>query len=324
MNLVGTKFINYKTQVSISQIIRNDKYMYLLGIMDTIINQEAVKVYNLKKLDIYFNTIWVKNYATHDWGPAIAGTMCNYGDDIVMVIYTDRLILNHEINMTNPVVYRIDPDGNVKWKVDFLNRFESGAHTIKPMKNGDIMLCGLKSTLEANGSPGWLVRMTSSGEILWNKTYLDKRAANSIFGYLYDFHELPGGNILGFGAFQQVDTSEDGQIKEFTSAWALKLGPDGCPGYDCGDVVLDYTLKGRDPITIDLLNIYPNPTSGFIYGDGANIYKNRTLTILNLTGKIVYEGKTKDLLSGIDINNLPPGVYFISVRGSEVKKIIKL
>ncbi len=324
MKFIASKYINYPSQTYITDFIRNEKNIYILGIQDTIINNEYLDVFKLKKLDLKFNTIWDKNYETHDWADPFPGKMTFANDDIILGIYTDRAIIDPQVNPTNPVLLRIDPDGKVKWRKDFLYKFEAGIHTIKLLKNGDILFCGFNSNEEYNAKPGWMVRMKQNGDVIWNKMYIDKRAGDQLFGYLIDFHELEGGNIIAFGGWQQSDTTSTGIPTNYTTAWALKLGPDGCPGFDCGDVVFDYTLKGRDPITIDLLNIYPNPTSGLIYGDGANIYEDRTLTILNLTGIIVYEGKTKDLLSGIDINNLTPGVYFISVRGSEVKKIIKL
>lgn len=324
MNPIDTKYINFANQSYISDIIKNDKFIYILGILDTVINKEYVYVYKLKKLDLNFNTIWDKSYQSIDFADAHPGRMTFDGDDIIMSLYTDRVKLDHYVNWINPVIVRVDADGNIKWKVDFLNRFDSGAHTIKTLKNGDILFCGVNSSYDFDAQCGWLVRMKPTGEVLWNKMYFDHRSGDARFGYLYDFVELEGGNIIAVGAYQHADSTSTGIPTNFTSAWAIKIGPDGCPGFECDSVVHEYTLNTPTPITIDRLNIYPNPTTGLVYGDGDLVYADRTLRILNFTGRVVYVGKTQDLVSGIDISRLPQGIYFISINGIGVHKIIKI
>ncbi len=324
MNPIDTKYVNFANQTYISDILKNDKFIYILGFLDTVINKEYVNVYKLKKLDLNFNTIWDKNYQSIDFVDPFLGRMSFDGDDIIMSLYTDRVKLDHNVNWINPVFVRIDADGNVKWKVDFLNRFESGVHSIKTLKNGDILFCGVNASYDFDAKCGWLVRMKPTGEVIWNKMYFDYRAGDARFGYLYDFVELEGGNIIAVGAYQHADSTSTGIPTNFTSAWAIKVGPDGCPGFECDSVVHEYTLNTPNSITFDRLNIYPNPTNGLIYGEGESVYTDRTLTILNLTGRVVYVGKTQDLVSGIDISRLPQGIYFISINGIGVHKIIKI
>ncbi|MFT7157764.1 MAG: hypothetical protein ACI8Q1_002788 [Parvicella sp.] len=87
---------------------------------------------------------------------------------------------------------------------------------------------------------------------------------------------------------------------------------------DMGSVMVNH-LQNQ---TINL-EIYPNPTSEFIYirGIDANI-ENQEIRIIDVAGKTVlkavYSSKGR-----IDVFNLSPGQYFVSVGNSAIKSFIK-
>ena len=69
---------------------------------------------------------------------------------------------------------------------------------------------------------------------------------------------------------------------------------------------------------LDKFNFYPNPTRGYVYWDYFNV---EYLSVLDLKGnkqKINVDFTSKR----IDINNLKPGLYFISciVEGNFINK----
>lgn len=68
-------------------------------------------------------------------------------------------------------------------------------------------------------------------------------------------------------------------------------------------------------------NIFPNPTSSSLTITSPNIISS--LAISNLFGETIYSQQYKSEHAQIDVANLPPGVYFIRINGSEVRRFIK-
>lgn len=75
--------------------------------------------------------------------------------------------------------------------------------------------------------------------------------------------------------------------------------------------------------------VFPNPASNHITIDlGENYAKNLKYTLLNLSGQPIIKGKVKSSISGIDISELPKGVYLLKLcdKGGKdlvVEKIVK-
>ena len=87
----------------------------------------------------------------------------------------------------------------------------------------------------------------------------------------------------------------------------------------------DFSNKLENPISVQELNsddliIYPNPTNNLI--SFSEKISNSRLSILNLTGQIVFEEKD---FSGtqLDISFLEKGIYFLKLEG-ELSGFIRL
>jgi hypothetical protein len=72
--------------------------------------------------------------------------------------------------------------------------------------------------------------------------------------------------------------------------------------------------------------IYPNPTTGYLNIDFKNwITSNKNIQLINSLGKVVFEKKSSNSMERLAINNLPKGIYNLSIHSSEYnfsKKII--
>lgn len=79
---------------------------------------------------------------------------------------------------------------------------------------------------------------------------------------------------------------------------------------DMADVLLNTELLEKE------LDIYPNPSSGFIHFKNAD-GQNYTLTDLN--GKKILAGNTN---RSLDIRSLDKGVYLLKIEGQDIKKVI--
>lgn len=93
-------------------------------------------------------------------------------------------------------------------------------------------------------------------------------------------------------------------------------GPGVAGSPDCS------TLSINEPHVLDKINLYPNPTTGFISIDDME----GKMKVFDLQGKMVSEsiiGNNKT----IDISNQPPGVYVLILETQDLtyhRKIIKL
>lgn len=70
--------------------------------------------------------------------------------------------------------------------------------------------------------------------------------------------------------------------------------------------------------TLNNVNLYPNPTTQYI--NVQHVKTNSPYQIYNQLGKLVLEGKTNQR---INIENLTNGIYFLSIDGYSVQKVIK-
>ena len=69
--------------------------------------------------------------------------------------------------------------------------------------------------------------------------------------------------------------------------------------------------------------IYPNPFSEQITIDlGRNIYKSTTITVFSIHGEIIMQKETIDRLTTLDLSNLIPGAYLLTIGEDENTKIL--
>lgn len=74
-------------------------------------------------------------------------------------------------------------------------------------------------------------------------------------------------------------------------------------------------------IRTDAYEMYPNPTSNTLTIQTANSITN--LTIANLLGQTIFTNNYHSETIQVDVSTLPPGVYFVKINGTEVRKFVK-
>jgi hypothetical protein len=72
--------------------------------------------------------------------------------------------------------------------------------------------------------------------------------------------------------------------------------------------------------TNDNMSIYPNPTCGILYIEGAS--KEDMVELISITGAVMYQKMISDNAS-VDISHIPDGIYFIKINNSIQGKIMK-
>ena len=95
------------------------------------------------------------------------------------------------------------------------------------------------------------------------------------------------------------------------------------PAYFCIDNVGNFPLSSNNIIQ-EIINIYPNPSSDFIYINMKDSYKY-TISLFNILGEIIINKKIN--LQQLNLSNLPNGQYFLKIEsesGIINEKILKI
>lgn len=89
---------------------------------------------------------------------------------------------------------------------------------------------------------------------------------------------------------------------------------------------LAVTVKSNTLGTNDLVfknfNFYPNPVKNGISISNDSIIDE--VTFISIKGETILTHKPNSLNAEIDMSNFPPGVYFLKVKSSDVKKTVKI
>ena len=95
------------------------------------------------------------------------------------------------------------------------------------------------------------------------------------------------------------------------------------PAYFCIDNVGNFPLSSNT-INQEIINIYPNPSSDFIYINMKDSYKY-TISLFNILGELIIDKKIN--LQQLNLSNLPNGQYFLKIEsesGIINEKILKI
>lgn len=125
----------------------------------------------------------------------------------------------------------LDANYTELWQKTIGGTFDEYISGVKELSNGDLLIFGFsnssntgnKQSVNYGSNDYWLVRMSNSGTILWDKTYGGNGLDNAS-----NVLELGGGNLLVTG-FSGSGISGNKTLASFgqQDAWVLKLSPNG-------------------------------------------------------------------------------------------------
>ncbi len=163
---------------------------------------------------------------------------------------------------------------------------------------------------------------------------------NIFYDYSKDIIETPDGGFLIVGATKDryscrnnlfvVKLNENGEAvwtEEFgeasTNEWGTAITPTGTGSYmvagqretEDGDYdvylqEIEDTSQGISPEEPNLLQVYPNPAAETV--NFINASPGTSYDIFDITGRMVSRGTMSDTSTGIDLKDLPVGVYTIA------------
>jgi hypothetical protein len=209
----------------------------------------------------------------------------------------------------------LDANYNELWQKAMGGTLDDYMSGVKELNNGDILIYGFSSS-QNNGNKQsvnygsndyWLVRMTNSGAVLWDKTYGGSDVDNAS-----NLLELSSGNIIVSGSSNSpVSGNKTVPSYGFTDVWVLKLDPDGNiltqavyggSNYDSDYSMLQYGNDGLFLAANSISGVSGNKTIPNLGGDDAWIIKIDTS--LNIINQYVVGGNSVDYpASFIQLNN---------------------
>jgi hypothetical protein len=238
--------------------------------------------------------------------------------DLAVAWIRDTLIWDEENYL--PYFYGIDcydPDGNLKWKYDRLQRTVSHV-SIKAAQNGDIIAGGYFYEFNDTWYKAWVYRLSPQGELKWSRIY------NDSINRHFDTNRFP----INPAALIELD---DGRIA--LTGWIIEesdhpqsngVNPNvllmildslGCliPGCVGEHQLIDSISSLRlipQPSLMELM-VYPNPATSSTTIEWPNknapVLSSLLLSAFDSSGRKLWQDKWDGTSKTIDTTHWPPG-----------------
>lgn len=129
------------------------------------------------------------------------------------------------------------------------------------------------------------------------------------------------------GTWQQRSTNVPPSSPYYGVSWRwLSDGSFTDGGAWLDDFALTGTVNGVDDIALNnSIHISPNPSNGIFSVQQTDKIQKLNFSITNILGEKVFETKTFNIKTEVDISNQPNGIYFLKINsenGTATKKII--
>ncbi|HEX6845840.1 MAG TPA: T9SS type A sorting domain-containing protein, partial [Chitinophagaceae bacterium] len=66
------------------------------------------------------------------------------------------------------------------------------------------------------------------------------------------------------------------------------------------------------------IDVYPNPAINYFIVYNYDL-SNNMISLYDISGKLMMSKQTKDLATRVDVNDLPNGVYVLTIKGTDGK-----
>lgn len=255
---------------------------------------------------------------TSDHGYIVTGTTASVDGDVSGHHHPDTTIRETDTIISGKGNYdawvvKLDSSGNIQWQKCLGGHENDGAGPIIQTSDGGYIFLGYTTSTDGDVSglhgqqaDAWLVKLNSSGNILWQKCYggTNEEYGNSLL------HTSDNGFI-----FAGTTRSTDGDVSGlhgktgFEDIWVVKLS--------AASGVQENSSYVNSPLT---LITYPNPASKNItFGYDLPKASAVGITVYNVIGEKIQEIQQKEEESGhqevsLELSGFSAGSYFIEVK----------
>ncbi|MEO8088154.1 MAG: T9SS type A sorting domain-containing protein, partial [Bacteroidota bacterium] len=293
----------------------------------------------IAKYSLAGDVIWIKNYGGQGGQDGWRITEAPDGGYVVAG--------NTIENANGPVdifVFKTDADGILLWSHNYGGPGEEHTLGLCRAVDGGYIVCGSSTSFGAGDEDAYLLKIDENGNQQWSRNYggpLQDEAmgivASNIDGYALTGFTKSFGDPLdaiivktdAFGNQQWMKTYGDNTFtKECNWIVACNDGGYAMVGSKQRIGSLDADLyfvktdsEGNTSLNVPGLTgstprfiVFPDPAINIITLSFDNLLNNPDVLIYNAYSKLVFEGRNE---KKINIESLPEGVYFISLRQDE-------
>ncbi|MCH8330330.1 MAG: T9SS type A sorting domain-containing protein [Bacteroidetes bacterium] len=252
--------------------------------------------------------LWSKTYGTprDDCG----GIVNTFNNSFILKGCLDTNIILGDYQYPRYVA-KLDSQGNMLWRTFFNGPELRDIRNISETMDGNIVVVGTIEDEPPDVYHGWISKVDSVGNILWERRYYKLISGDNIF---YDVQEtVDSGFIISGTAFDSTFLQ---------GMWLVKLDKYGCLIPGCQIDTIDTIPSAHIlPKPISEVRVYPNPTASQLYVDiPPNYFENENyFNLFDVTGKSVL----KDIpLNGenptsIILNRISNGLYFYTIGSNQ-------
>lgn len=244
-------------------------------------------------------------------------------DPYLTLLPEDRIALawtrdtnNQDIQESPPVIYILDQEGEKLDSIAFHGNWRTLSR-IQTTANGDIVGAGYAWT--DIGYCGWMIRVTSDAELVWERYIQDNRLSDDVYTELRDVDECMDGSIAAAGFLISEGIPRDGG--NTLRSWVVKLDANGCLESGCtSDTIhlmapVSYEEAEQEPSIA--FQISPNPVDDMLHlkFQALNpVAGHLKYTITGSDGRILQSGPVSSNAMDIAVSGLSSGLYFFSVN----------
>ena len=214
----------------------------------------------------------------------------------------------------------LDTNFHIDWEIDLaVDTFNGrrGPWQIKQLQDGNFIVFGDQQTYYASGDVGWAMKVTRTGEVLWQHSYFSD---SNNFAYIRDMVEKPDGSLVFIGkSFNDTLPA----WHAMGDLWLIGTDSNGCELPGCGNGLFPASVVSPQ-LSVASLRVYPNPTTGHLT---ISAPEQGMFIVYDLLGQqtarySVIKGETEIVLPGV-----AAGVYlgrFLGESGYEqVVRVVK-
>ncbi len=264
------------------------------------------------KIDYDGNLVWDEIYDDFDhnngWAVPLATSDGKLYFSANQFDYEDEF---YEYDVTR-LVGVDSQDGSILWEDTYgeANRNQA-SFNVKEDFSGNIVISGDQAN-ETGQSQGFLKKISSEGELLWDRGFQYSDVLGSIH-YNFDTEPTPDGGYVGCGYMITIPPEPNSPSQDL---WIYKLDSMGCFVPGCGVGVEEFRKKEG------LMKIGPNPVAN---GDLLNIYisdlassQAHSLAIYDAQGRMVKKIQVHggDSTIIIPIDGFETGIYMINLESN--------
>ncbi len=208
-------------------------------------------------------------------------------------------------------VVKLDNSGNIIWQNTIGGNFVDELKSIQQTSDGGY-ICGGNSYSTISGDKSedtlgyedyWIVKISSTGNIQWQKTIGGSQEDR--FSFIQQ--TMGGGFVCAGSSKSDISGHKTENCQGDLDFWIVKIGP----------VFSSINLL---EMNLEKFKIFPNPVTSYL--SIKELSANSSIRLFTLTGKLILFQIASEETT-LDLSNIDQGVYFLQV-GNGVKKIVKI